>query len=182
MIERPRHDLDEAIDRVAAKMVAADADAGVLHRVLAQLPERAATPWFLRWPVQAAAAAAIVLVAFLFARPSRELVSIATPPLAERAVVTEPRPIVVPPQLAAAPVPVPRSLLLQRFGRQALIPDLRSPLPDPRPDHARSLPPVDAIGALELVQIAPPAMELEATAVMEPLVLPELALDPQGES
>jgi len=183
MIESPRHDLDQAIDRVAAKMVAADADAGVLQRVLAQLPERAATPWFLRLPVQATAAAAIVAVALVYPRTSRELAPVesgfesAPLALAQPAEVRE-TPVGEPVLAAVRRLPTPTSAKAT-VGR----PDSRLPAVSlDRPDHARSLAPVDAIGALELVEIAPPAMELEATAALEPLVLPELALVPQGDS
>ena len=69
MTKSPRHELDELIDRVAAKMVAIDGDGGVVERVMAQLPQRAVTPWLLAWPAQLAAGAALVLVAFLWARP-----------------------------------------------------------------------------------------------------------------
>ena len=50
-----------------------------------------------------------------------------------------------------------------------------------RPDHERSLVPVDAIDALELDGIAPVAMELDAPASLEPLVLTELVLEAKGD-
>jgi hypothetical protein len=179
MIESPRPDLDAAIDRVAARLVDVPGDEEFLARTMAQLPERKATPWFLTMRVQLAAAAAVVLVAFLFARPSRELPRREDPPVAAIA-------------SAVAPAPDPRSLVP---GPRSLVPDPRSPIPGPRslvpdprsqtperPDHERSLAPVAAIDALELSGIAPPAMELDAAAALEPLVLPELALDTKGDS
>lgn len=193
MSESPRHGLDEAIDRVAAKMVAADADAGVLHRVLAQLPERVATPWFLRLPVQATAAAAIVAAALVYPRPSREFAPLESAPVAmAKPAEVRPEAAVGEPVLAAVPrLPTPDRLPTPTFARATVgRPDSRLPSAAPglpaaapdRPDHERSLAPVATIAALELDEIAPSAMELDATAALEPLVLPELALVPQGDS
>lgn len=178
MIASPRRELDEAIDRVAAKLVAVDEDAAVLRRVMARLPERKATPWFMAKPVQLAAATALVIIAFVFARPSHELVSIAALPLAERAAVIEPRPVEVSPQLVAAPIPDPRFHLRQGSGGQARLPAMSID----RSDHERSLPPVDAAEAIELVGIATPSIDVESATAIEPIVLTELALEPQGDS
>lgn len=175
MSESSRHDLDELIDRVAAKMVAVDADAGTLRRVLTQLPERVTTPWFLSVRVQLAAAAVMVVVAFLYARPSRKMTSIAALPVAEPAVVAGLRPVEVSPQLVAVPIPDPR--LRQGYGGPARM----SAGTVERPDHERSLPPVSAVEALELDGIAPSPIDVESAAAIAPLVLTELALEPEGE-
>jgi len=169
MIEAPRHDLDEAIDRVAAKLVAASDDDGLLPQVMARLPERGATSWFLTVPSRVAAALALVLLAFLYARPAREVV----PP--GLLVVEHPSAAALPlgavPHAATAPIPDPRSR----------IPDPRSLIPDPRSlidrsDHEFSLPPVDALEAIELSALTTPALELAATPLFAPLVLTDLPL------
>jgi hypothetical protein len=185
MIESPRPDLDAAIDRVAAKLVEVRGDEELLARTMAHLPERKATPWFLAMRVQLVAAAAVVLVAFIFARPSRELlrpegpqVAVSAPAVAP---IPDPRPLVpdsrLPtPAFAKATAGKPDSRLRQGYGGQARLPAER------REDHERSLAPVAAIDAIELGGIAPPAMELDAAAALEPLVLRELALDIKGDS
>lgn len=170
MTNAPRHDLDEAIDRVAAKMVAIDDDAGLLQAAIARLPDRESRSWFLRMPVQATAAAALVLAAFLWARP------IDRPAL----------PIAIAPIQASAPPVVAARMVVPATRR----PDVRIPDPGPRiaavavdrPDHERSLAPVDPIEAIELGGIATPSIDLESPAAIAPLVLTELALDTEGDS
>jgi hypothetical protein len=173
MIESPRRDLDAAIDRVAARLVEVRGNEELLPRTIAQLPARQTTPWFLAMRVQLAAAAVVMLVAFLVARSSREVPRLEAPHVAAIAGAESPipgprSPIPDP----GSPIPDPRSL----------IPAPRSAVPDPRSDHERGLAPVAAIDAIELSGIAPPAMELDAAAALEPLVLPELALDNKGDS
>jgi hypothetical protein len=181
-----RHDLDAAIDRVAERMVAVPEDSGLLARTIERLPERQATPWFLAMRVQVIAAAAVVLVAFLYARPAQEL----SRPVASQVAVTAPAstPVVD----ARIPDPAFAEATADRPGSR--VPDLAAapvarqaqsrPLPPvvDRADHDRSLAPVDAIDALELVGIAPLAMELDAATSPAPLVVPELALDTKGDS
>lgn len=169
MIESPRHELDEAIDRVAAKMVAADEDAAVLQRVMARLPDRSTAPWFFAWPVQLAAGAALVLVAFLWARPLERQVVPAVNPVA-RAAEAAAVAAIVEPAAQRADVRIP--------DRGPRIP--RASLD--RPDHERSLPPVDIVAVIELDAIVTPAIDLAAPAALEPLVLTELALDTKGDS
>jgi hypothetical protein len=174
MNESPRFDLDAAIDRVAARLVAVPEDAGLLSRTLARLPERQATPWFMTFRVQLAAAVAVLLVAFVFARPSPEPAGTD----AARAVVAAPAvaPIAdarIPDPAFAEAVGKPGSRLATPVSRLAV---------ERREDHERSLAPVAAIEALELIGIAPLAMELEATPAPEPLVVTEIALDPKGDS
>lgn len=182
MNESARRELDAAIDRVAARMVAVPEDSSLLSRTMARLPERQVTPWFMTFRMQIAAAAAALLIAFVFARPSQEP---ASTDAARVAVAIAPMP--------GPRIPDPGSRLRQGDGGQARIPDplpaiarqvppRRAPVVLDRPDHERSLAPVDAIDALELIGIAPPAMELDATTAPAPLVLPELALDTKGDS
>ncbi len=164
MIEAPRHDLDEAIDRVAAKMVAIDDDAGALQAVMSRLPERESRPWFLTVPVQLAAGAALVLIAFVWARPSDpQGMPIALAPIAATA-----------PPLVTARLVEPAS-----FRPVVRIPDPESRIPAitiDRPDHEFSLPPVDALEAIELSALTTPALELAATPLFAPLVLTDLPL------
>lgn len=172
MIESPRSELDAAIDRVAARMVDVPEHPGLLSRTLARLPEREVTPWFMAFRVQMAAAAAVLFLAFVFARPLREARSVEWPPLA-----------VASPNVVSPAVVAPASAKPEVHEVAFRLPASDSRLPAlERPDHERSLAPVEAIDALELVGIAPPAMELDAATALEPLVLPELALDTKGDS
>jgi len=171
MIESPRHELDEAIDRVAAKMVAAPGDDRLLPNVIARLPEREASPWFMQMRVQAAAAAALLLVAFLWARPLDRTVM----PITESAErITEPAPPLVDARSAELPTPA--------------VTEASAGKPDPqlpavtldRPDHEHSLAPVMALEAMVFESIAPAALEPDAAVVLAPLALSELML--AGES
>lgn len=174
MTESPRHDLDDPIDRVAAKMVAVEGDGDVMARMMTQLPERGAPLWFMAWPMQLAAGFALVLLAFVWARP------LGSPATSGAGLVAQPPEptarlevaIAEPPSLRVdVRVPGPGSLLRQGYGGKALIPE----------DHERSLAPVDAIDPLELDGIAPMTMELDAAASLEPLVLTDLVLDLKGD-
>ena len=177
MIEAPRHDLDEAIDRVAAKMVAIDDDAGALQAVMSRLPERKSRPWFLRVPAQVTAAAALVVMAFLWARPiDRPAISAAVSPVATTA-----------PPLVTARRVVPAS---RRPDARLPAPGFRLPAPGPRipavaidrSDHEFSLPPVDAVEAIELSAITMPAFGPVAIEALAPLVLTDLPLASDSSS
>jgi len=174
MIDAPRRELDAEIDRVAAKLVAVTDDERLMQQVMMRLPERTASPWLAAMPVQLAAAAALLLVAFLYARPAREGSPVAAPRVTAVAPASafpaaEPAPV----RTVVARIPEPRPLLRQGFGGQALAPDPRSPIPD---DHERSLAPVAPMAALELTSIMPPALEPDAAAELAPLVLTDLPL------
>lgn len=160
-------DLDDTIDRVAAKLVAVTDESCVLQQVMARLPERAVSPWFMTMPVQLAAGAALVLIAFLCARPSRESASIEPSLVAVAEPVTS-RVLDPGPRMPEARVPGPGS----RIPTVAI----------DRPDHERSLEPVEPVQALELDLIAAPALELDAAAALEPLVLTELPLASDASS
>lgn len=170
MIESPRHQLDEAIDRVAAKLVAAPGDDRVLQTVIARLPDRESRSWFLKMPVQATAAAALVLMAFLWARPSE-------PPAL---------PIALAPIAASAP-PVITARMVEPAS---LRPVIRIPDPGPRipagasdrPDHEFSLPPVAALEAIELGALTTPAFAPVAMEALAPLVLTDLPLASDSSS
>ena len=169
MSESPRHDFDRAIDRVAAQLVAVREDSDLLPHVMARLPERAPSTWFLAMPVQLAAGAALVLLAFLYGRPSREVTRRESLAVTAGASAIEARPLEAPRRPVAAPIPDPRSLIR----------DPRSPIPAlalARPDYDRSLAPVEALEGLELRAIAAPFLEIDAAAVIAPLVLSELPL------
>lgn len=181
MIESPRHELDDAIDRVAAKLVAVTDDGRVLQQVMTRLPERTASPWFAAMPLHLAAGAALVLIAFVYPRSSREPAPLEPQPVAVRAPgdVLEPAPGRRNPAVATR-LPTPDSRLRRGFhlrqgfggrvGGQARLPRVALD----RPDHERSLAPVDAIEALELSAIAAPALELDTAAAFDPLVLTEV--------
>ena len=170
MIEAPRHDLDEAIDRVAAKMVAVPGESRMLQQVIERLPERATSPWFLTVPGQLAVGAALVWIAFVWARPSDP----------------QEMPIALAPVAATAPPLVTARLVEPASFRPIVrIPDPESRIPAmtiDRPDHERSLAPVEALMALELGSIAAPVLEPEAAVVFAPLVLSELVLASDSSS
>ncbi len=180
MTNAPRHDLDEAIDRVAAKMVAIDDDAGLLQAAITRLPDRESRPWFLRMPVQATAAAALVLTAFLWARPiDRPALPIAIAPIqASAPPVVAARMVVPATRRPDVRIPDPGPHLRQGYGGQARLPAVSTD----RPDHERSLAPVAPIDAIELGGIATPSIDLASPAAIAPLVLTELALDTEGDS
>ena len=71
MIDAPRRELDGEIDRVAAKLVAVTENERLMQQVMMRLPDRTASPWLAAMPVQLAAAAALLLLAFLYARPAQ---------------------------------------------------------------------------------------------------------------
>lgn len=169
MIESPRHELDQAIDRVAAKMVAAPGTDDLLHQVIARLPERETTPWFLTMRVQLIAAAAIVVMAFLYARPASENAPVEVPEFAAAAPVVSP----IPELRSTLPVVSPAATRQLVSGPRAVALD--------RPDHERSLAPMGAIEALELTEIAAPPLAVDAPAVLQPLVLTDLTLAPEGD-
>ena len=174
MIEAPRHGLDEAIDRVAAKLVAVTDDVGLLQQVMARLPERESPSWFLALPVQLAAGAALLLLAFLWARPVEKPMSPSVSADARIHSATrleEAGPPHLEPLVADARIPNPGSRLRRGFGGQARIPVVALD----RPDHEHSLAPVAPPVALELTSIAPWALEPHAAVVLAPLVLTELA-------
>lgn len=163
MNESPRHELDDAIERVAAKLVAVTDDSRVLQQVMTRLPERTASPWFAAVPMQLAAAAALVLIAFFYPRASRESAPLELKPVAVEA------PVIVP-----VPPPAPRST-----AEASRLPTADSRLPrvaPDRPDHEFSLASVEAIEALEISAIAAPPLELDTAAAFDPLVLTELPL------
>ncbi len=171
MIDSSRHELDEAIDRVAAQMVAAPGDDRMLQQVLAQLPERPASPWFLAKPVQLTAAAALVLFAFIYARAERE----AAPIELRQAAVDAPVP-------SQPPRPRPHTTQAVTADSRLATPVSRLSSAMDRTDHERSLVPIDVIEPMELGAIAAPALELDAPASLEPLVLTDLSLATKGES
>lgn len=190
----PRHDLDAAIDRVATKMVAIDDDARVLQGVLSRLPDRASRPWFLGMPVQATVAVALVAAAFQWARPSEPpatpiaiapIHSIAPPVVTGLMVVpTDRRADIHLRQGSGGQARLPPSPRLRRANPTPAFAEATAGKPDSRVggDHERSLPPVAAIEAIELGEISAPAIELDAPALLEPLVLTDLSLEIKGDS
>lgn len=167
MIEAPRQPLDDEIDRVAATLVALPDDDRLLQRVMARLPERAASPWFMAMPVQAAAGAALVLMAFLYARSPQEHAPFDSQPQSQ-----------LRPLAQGKPTPEHRAAIVRATGMRSPIPNSRSPISE---DHERSLAPVDVIEGLELSTIGAPALEV-AAADLEPLVLTELVLASEPSS
>lgn len=169
MSESPRLDMDDAIDRVAARLVAVTDDSRLLQRVMTRLPERAAPPWFAAMPVQLAAGGALVLIAFLYARPWRESAPSALPRIT-----------------AIVPLEVPDP------GSRIPVEPIDSRLPSPdsrlpgdavdRPDHERSLPPVAPLESLAVASIDAPAIEADALDPLAPLVLTELPLASDASS
>lgn len=162
--------IDQAIDRVAARLVETGPDDGrVMQQVMAQLSERTSSPWFMAMPVQFAAAAALVMIAFVFARPSQEVVQVEAnlPVRGALVMVSYPAPSTQRPALAFR-LPTP---------------DFRLPTMSlDRPDHEFSLPPVDAVEAIELSAITTPSLAPVAMEALAPLVLTDLPLASDSSS
>lgn len=173
MTEPTRDPLDQAIDRVAARLVSVDHDASMAERIVARLPERSGWGDWPRVLAPQAALAAVLIGAVLVwtMRGREEGVRNPAPSVAE-AGGASPDGASVPGAAARADATVNAPRLAARRV---------TPAPAAWPvDHERSLAPVDAPVALEVVSLASPSLPDEAFVVLAPIVLTELPLS--GES
>lgn len=170
-----RDPLDQAIDRVAARMVDVDHDRAMVERIVARLPERSGAGGWLRVLVpQAAVATVLIVAALVWTRSDRESVvpdPAAAPSVAQGGAAASEAPAVpAPPAAVSAPVNATR--IAARRVTPA-VPEL--PL-----DHERSLAPVAAPISIELASLEAPSFLEKPPLVVAPLALTALPLS--GES
>ena len=177
MSDPARDPLDQAIDRVAARMVSVEGtnNRATAERIVARLPERSGPGGWLRVLVpQAAVAAALIVAALVWTTRNRQHVvpnpvtvpSVAAAGVAARAV----------PAVAATAAGVDAPMRAAGVAARRVTP-AAAPLPA---DHERSLAPVEAPKPLEVAALASPSLPVEAFVVLAPIVLTELPLS--GES
>lgn len=175
MTDPTRDPLDQAIDRVAARLVSVDPDEAMTGRIVARLPERSGLGGWLRVLLpQAAVATALIVAALVWTTRNRDQVAhdpAAAPPVAEAGVGAR--------EVPAVPAAVPgvdAPIKATRVAARRVTPTA----PELPADHERSLAPVDEPIALEVVSLASPSLPEEAFVVLAPIVLTELPLS--GES
>ncbi len=171
-----RDPLDQAIDRVAARMISVEAtNVATVEQLVARLPERSGSGGWLRvLAPQAAVAAALIVAALVWTTRNREHVvpgPVTVPPLADAGLAARDVPVVP----ATAPGMDARIATAGVAVRR--VTPAAAPLPA---DHERSLAPVEAPAPLEVVSLALPSRPEEAFVVLAPIVLTELPLS--GES
>ncbi|MDO8677921.1 MAG: hypothetical protein Q7R30_05060 [Acidobacteriota bacterium] len=175
MSDPTRDPLDQAIDRVAARLVSVDHDDAMVQRLVARLPERSGVGGWLRVLVpQAAVATALVIAALVWTTSNREQVvrdPVAAPSVAAAGVAAR--------DVPAVPAPIVGAAAPAEATRVAARGVTETAMAEPA-DHERSLAPVAALVALEVVSLASPSLPEEAFVVLAPIVLTELPLS--GES
>jgi len=165
-----RDRLDETIDIVAARMTNVEKDAALAARIANSLPERRLgwtwirAGWAPRLAMLALAALAITVVLRTHhsdrvtpPKPGHQSVSV-TP--AEPGVVRVGSGDVKPRRVSVG-------FAFRRTGSRTTI---------DRPDHQRSLAPIDAPGALSLTALTPSELALEPALVLAPLEIADLPL------
>ncbi|MGE0816436.1 MAG: hypothetical protein AB7O93_24060 [Vicinamibacterales bacterium] len=174
MTERPPDHLDEAIDRVAAALVAPDGEAAAVARCRARFdagaPVRPARlPW---WAAPSAASALLALVLVWSV-----LAPMPTPPPAERVTASA-----IPEAIAPVPGPVSRGAAADGpIDPRPATPETASvaaaaPARPQRSPHV-GLPPLEAIDPLATDRL-PVAAPLEASAAMQPLSIDAIQVTP----
>lgn len=196
MSDPTRDPLDQAIDRVAARLVSVDhdpfdsptgrasrrsdglaQDRQMVERIVTRLPERSGVGGWLRvLAPQAALATVLIVAAWVWTTSDREQgvrEPVAAPSVAQAGpVASEGSTVPSPP----AGVHAPRSA--NRLAARRATP-AAAPLPA---DHERSLAPVAALVPLEVVSLASPSLPEEAFVVLAPIVLTELPLSGESNS
>jgi hypothetical protein len=168
MNPQDRHPLDDAIDRVAARMTAVREDEAMTERIVAALPERPVFgAWLLHaWAPRLVAVALVVIGAALWNRNGIER------PDSTRAARTSIEPALV----AFAPVVAPnRPRTLEPLNRNEPLEPFE-PFEPFEPDFDRSLP---ALAAMTTVNFEPlSARELPASRdiTLAPIEIGDLAL------
>ena len=177
MSDPARDPLDQAIDRVAARLVSVDHDEAMADRIVARLPERSGLGgWWRVLLPQAAVAAALIVAALVWTTRNRERVvpnPVTVPSRAEAGVAARDVPA-VPATAADVDAPIQAAAVVVRRVTPAA-----APLPA---DHERSLAPVGEPKPLEVVSLASPSLPEEALVVLAPLVLTELPLSGESNS
>ena len=177
MSDPTRDPLDQAIDRVAARLVSVDDDRAMVERIVARLPERNGLGGWLRVLLpQAAVATALIVTALVWTRGDRErVVPDPTPPpsIAQAGASASEVPVVPAPSAGASALVNPTRIAARRVTPAA------AALPV---DHERSLAPVAAPVPLEVASLASPSLPEEAFVVLAPIVLTELPLSGESNS
>ncbi len=162
--------LDDAIDHVAARMTSVKEDAAFASRIADALPERrTGLRWMLAgWaPRLAALAFAITVVLRTFDEGSTMVLRVfdegSTPVLRTEDVT-----------LPSAPTAVEPSSNTRRTIVEPSSNARRTPTEAERPDHERSLAPIEVPGALSLEPLALGEMALQPALELEPLVMTDL--------
>jgi len=180
MTDPTRDRLDQAIDRVAARLVSVDHEAAMVEGIVARLPERSGVGGWLRvLAPQAAVAAALIVAALVWTRGDRDPVvpdSVAAPAVAQVGAAATEVPAGAPPPAVRAPGSVPVGAT--RLAARRVIPDAS----EPPVDHERSLAPVESPQPLEVVSLASPSLPEDAFVVLAPIVLTELPLSGESNS
>jgi hypothetical protein len=175
MTEPTRDPLDQAIDRVAARLVSVDHDATMVDRIVGRLPERSGVGGWLRvLAPQAALATAIVVATLVWTMSDRQPVDRdpAGAPAVAAAVPASEAPVAIAP-ISAVEAPARPTRVAAR---------LTPPVAALPADHERSLAPVEAPIPLEIVSLASPSLPEEAFVVLLPIVLTELPLSGEAIS
>lgn len=197
MNDPTRDPLDQAIDRVAARLVSVDhdepfdspigrasrplaglaQDRAIVERIVARLPERSGAGGWLRVLVpQAAIATALIIAALVWTTRNREQVvgdPVAAPSVADASAAAR--------EVPAAPAPVGAVAAPANATRGAAPRVTETAMAEPA-DHERSLAPVEAPIPLEIVSLASPSLPDEAFVVLAPIVLTELPLSGEPNS
>jgi hypothetical protein len=161
-------ELDRAIDHVAKRLTHVEDDEALAARIVGSLPERRRGSWWLVGPAFAALATiAIVIGAGLF--PHRSPNEVAPIPGTPIAIISTPTTVVA--SMDSEPVRTKRVEPLERVERL-------EPLVE-KPDHEFSLPSLASVAALSMKSLSPDALPEEAALSIAPIVLSDLALDPQ---
>jgi hypothetical protein len=172
MSDPARDPLDQAIDRVAARLVSVEHDEAMVERIVARLPERNGVGGWLRVLAPQAALAAVLIVAGLvWMRSDREQV-VRDPAVAPSAVQAGGSTVPAPSAIVSAPVNATRMAARRMTPAAPALPA----------DHERSLTPVEAPIPLEVVSLASPSLPEEAFVVLAPIVLTELPLSGESNS
>lgn len=168
-----RDRLDEAIDRIAARMTTLEDDTALAARIAAALPERRfgltwiLAGWAPRLAVLAMAAIAITLVLRTFYDGSTKVLrterasaalSIVEPLSNKRRTLVEP------------PVIERRTFVELSLNRRG------TTVAGDLADHERSLPPIEPIAGLAVDALTPSELALEPVLVPAPLMIADLPL------
>ncbi len=162
MSDPTRDPLDQAIDRVAARMVSVDGtNDAMAERIVARLPERSGLGGWLRVLVPQAAVAAALIVGRAGVDDEESRTG-GRDPVTRSVRRPRRRRAVTFPLFRADSADVDAPVQADARGRAARDARLRPALPA---DHERSLAPVEAPTPLEVVSLASPSLPEEAFVV-----------------
>jgi hypothetical protein len=170
--------LDRAIDRVAAQLTHVDDDPGLASRIADSLPERQTWQGWLShsWVPRLAALAVIVTASVLWSEREPDPARSIAPPIASVERVGTHAGV-----MFAATIEPLGTQPLEPVGTQRLEPVEPLEPVDPSDlrraaDFDRSLPPIEAVAALELDSLMPAGLPEDAPLTVEPLATVDLPL------